>query len=72
MKQDPISKFWNDYIRADSLERQKIIMKNPAMMELTTLSQALKGKILKHATATLLMSYFDDLIETLQSNKKTK
>jgi len=60
-------KWWEDWINADSLERQEMVEKLPFTSSVTDLMKSgLEDKLLTHSVATMLNSFFEDL-EVLNS-----
>ncbi|MDD5133307.1 MAG: hypothetical protein PHD81_01700 [Candidatus Nanoarchaeia archaeon] len=68
---DKVEEFWKKYVKADYLERTKIIEKltKGKLFNLFTSNSKVPKKIRKHALALSLQSYFDDLIDYLESKK---
>jgi DNA-directed RNA polymerase subunit N (RpoN/RPB10) len=77
MKHDPMHRFWKTYVESDSLERDKIlkkIVKFPIWQETLAMHKLNAKKIdgltvQEYCLKTNLMSYFDDLIEYIESRK---
>ena len=62
-----IENFWKKYLKADYLERHKTIEKYlaPGFFAYYTIWEKDK-KLAKHAVATFLQSYIDDLIMVME------
>ena len=65
---DIVGDFWNNYWNADCLKRMKIIESTKCFDRTFDLMNAKKmtKKLKKYAFNQLLMSYFDDLLSTLE------
>ena len=70
---DPKDNFWNKYTKADYLKKKKIVAEE--LFNAPIWKEILKNldmpNILKNYTmSSLLSSYFDDLIEFIEDNRK--
>ena len=59
--------YWKKYIEADILEREKLL--KPIITRVIDIT-LLQGDIKEHVLKTLLSSYFNDLIDTLEAESK--
>ena len=59
--------YWKKYIKADLLEREKLL--KPIITRVIDIT-LLQGDIKEHVLKTLLSSYFNDLIDTLEAESK--
>lgn len=59
----PVINFWEKYIKADELERHKLLETLPLLKGANKKS----GLVKTYISATLLQGYFDDLIECMES-----
>ena len=69
-KEDIPTKFWREYESSDMLEREDKINHIVGMID--KLNDLKDAKVRKHALSTALRSYFDDLIDYMESKKRKR
>jgi hypothetical protein len=68
MREDIPEKFWRKYSSSDILDKEKKL--EPVVKNIDNLFNLKDKKLRKHTLTMLLMGYFDDLIDYMETRNK--